>query len=130
MLVRQPSNSNSQQDSSYSDSNNGSGRNSLWKTFVGPLVAAMIAGAGAFIGMQREMSVVTNSVNRMTVTMDKIADKQTTFFESFYVPLALKVEQQGSAINSMNTSINNLKDEMRYMRPNVPGRGSYNNANR
>jgi predicted lipid-binding transport protein (Tim44 family) len=97
----------------------------LWKTFVGPLVAALIAGAGAFIGMQREMSVVTSSVNRMTSTVEKIADKQTTFFESFYVPLALKVEQQGSAINSVNTSLNNLKDEMRYLHPT---RGNYTNG--
>lgn len=77
----------------------------------------MIAGAGAFIGIQREMSVVTSSVNRMTSTVEKIADKQTTFFESFYVPLALKVEQQGSSINNLSNTLNNMKDEMRYLHP-------------
>lgn len=124
MLPRQ--NTTSQNSSpAFSDSM----KTSLWKTFIGPLVAAMIAGAGAFMGMRQEISVVTNSVNRMTVTMDKLADRQTTFFESFYVPLALKVEQQGSAISGMSNSINNLKDEMRYLHPNISGRGA-SNANR
>jgi len=96
-----------------------------WSTFIGPLVAALIAGAGAFVGMQREMSVVTNSVNRMTSTIDKIADKQTNFFESFYVPLALKVEQQGSMINELKSSTANIRDEIRY---NHPARSGYSSA--
>ena len=78
--------------------------------------------------MQKEMSSVTTSVDRMSAAMDKIADKQTTFFESFYVPLALKVEQQGSSISNINNSINSLKDEMRYLHPSA-GRG-FNNGNR
>jgi hypothetical protein len=92
-------------------------QSAIWKTFIGPLVAALIAGAGAFVGMQREMSVVTSSVNKMTATVEKIGDKQTTFFESFYVPLALKVEQQGSSLNSLSNSLNSIRDEMRYLHP-------------
>ena len=123
MLVRQ--NQNNSNASISLESN----KTTLWKTFVGPLVAALIAGAGAFIGMQREMSVVTNSVNRLSTTMEKVVDKQTTFFESFYVPLAIKVEQQGSAINGINTSLSNMKEEMRYAHSlNASGRGY--NANR
>ena len=110
MLVREPNSS-----SSNSKILN---TNSLWKTFVGPLFAALLAGASAFIGMRQEMSVVTASVNKMSSTMDKIVDKQTTFFETFYVPLALKVEQHSSAINSLQMNDAAMREEIRYLHPN------------
>lgn len=86
-----------------------------WKPFLGPLVAALLAGASSMIAVQREMASLAVSVDKMTVSIDKITDEQTNFFKGFYVPLALKVEQQGAAINSLNVNVTNLKDEMRYI---------------
>jgi hypothetical protein len=90
----------------------------LLKYIIAPLTsafaAALIAGFGAFIAIQKEMSAVTTSVNKMSVTVDKLAEKQTAFFESFYLPLAIKVEKQDAEIKETRASVGMLKDDM-YM---------------
>lgn len=83
------------------------------KSILGPLVAALIAGFGAFISVQKEMAVVASSVDKMSVTLTKVAEKQANFFETFYLPLAVKVEKQESMIQETRTTLQFIKDDIR-----------------
>ena len=90
------------------------------KHFIAPLAAALIAAFGAFVSVQKEMSVVADSVSKMSVTIEKLSDKQTHFFEAFYMPLAIKVEKQDTEIKETRGMINLIKDDIRDLNSRGP----------
>lgn len=88
---------------------------------VGPLLtsflAAVSAGFVTYVGVQKEMASMSNDVNKLSKSVDKLTTEQDSFFKSQYIPLLLKVEKHDAELSDNRASMNLLKEEIRLHHP-------------
>lgn len=93
-----------------------------WHSLLGPLLAALLAGSASYFGMAKEVSTMSNSVNRMSATIDKLADKQEAFRDNSYTPLVIKVEKLNAEVSETRNMVLTIKEELRMYHPVRPVR--------